>query len=382
MSSPTDQLIRDYLSRLSAAAKGRLSAEDRQALVAGTRDFIDQNVSASDLATPMEVATFLSRLGDPAALVAREISMQDAELDEATELSAPAGDERRGLRRRRSRQASWHWPLLPGSPDIQVRLLNEVRDQAEARAAQEAAQVPAGTVPASPVPAGTLAAGTFAASTGAPVADGTAGERLPAPSDQRAEPPIWVPRQPSWPEAGGQLAGVQRTGGQPSGDQPAGDPGVRPRLDPSLFELPASETSWRFARTGATFIGSAAKFARANPVEVLAVVLLGLGGAVYPPVWLLGAIFALVANKVWDYRDRWVGLAGPVLLLVVGTVAGVSLSGASHSSMASFVHEAWVYADVLSRVAAVIGATYLAVRLRRGKREPPVPPWHKPHQAG
>jgi hypothetical protein len=399
MSPPPEQLIRDYLSRLSAAAKGRLSAEDRQALVARTRDFIEQNASASGPATAMEVATLLSRLGDPAALVAREVARLSAGRGDAFSAPTAAGGRRHGLFRRRSRPASWHWPLLPGSPALQGRLVNGAWDGAETGSAREPGPVSAGTGSAGTGSAGTGSAGTGSAGPRAarPRAgsmNGTGREPLPAPAGQPREPPIWVPRPSPSPEAGGPATGEPFGQTQPAPD--AMTPGRRPTWpsttgqrpdglptpEPGLFELPATEpVSRRIARTTAPLLAFAVKLARGHPAAALAIVLLGLGGAVFPPVWLLGAIAAL-ASKVWDYRDKWIGLAGPVLLLVVGTIAGISLSGGSHSSMGSYVHDGWVYADILSRVGAVLGTGYLVWRLRHPRPEPRIPPWTKPRKVG
>ena len=74
MSPPTEQLIRDYLNRLSVASRGRLGAEDRRALVNRTHDFIERNASRSGPATSMQVAALLSRLGDPSVLVDQEVA--------------------------------------------------------------------------------------------------------------------------------------------------------------------------------------------------------------------------------------------------------------------------------------------------------------------
>ncbi len=68
--------------------------------------------------------------------------------------------------------------------------------------------------------------------------------------------------------------------------------------------------------------------------------LLGLGGAIYPPVWLLGAAVAL-ASRLWDYKDKWIGLAVPPLLTLIGIVVGVARAG--DVSVAHSVHEGWVY---------------------------------------
>jgi hypothetical protein len=94
MSPPTEQLIRDYLNRLSVAARGRLSSEDRRALVTRTHDFIERNASRSGPATAMEVAALLSRLGDPGALVDQEVARLAAERGEAV---ATETDQATGL---------------------------------------------------------------------------------------------------------------------------------------------------------------------------------------------------------------------------------------------------------------------------------------------
>ena len=112
----------------------------------------------------------------------------------------------------------------------------------------------------------------------------------------------------------------------------------------------------------------------------MAVILLGLGGAIYPPVWILG-VFVALACRQWDMRDKWIALAAPVLLLVFGTVAIVVLGGA-RASLGAYAVEAWRGADLLSRVLALASGAYLLVRLHRGRREPKQPPWNVPHRLG
>jgi hypothetical protein len=413
MGPPTEQLIRDYLNRLSMAGRGQLTAEDRQALVTRTRDFIERNASASGSATAMQVAALLSRLGDPSDLVVQEVARLAAVRGETGQRPVHEG-KRPGLLRRRAGQASWHWPRLPGIPDLQVQVLSRPADDEQlSGGAGNGVRVggsvsPAGTEPDSP-----------------------AEPDAPFAQTSRREPPIWVPRQPSGREpltpdgaapvmpgadeqvpevgepSGGERSSGERSGGEPSSGASAGRPSwpsvvaLRPGDDrgsqaseddataragqesgPSRA-LPLSTRSpadGRLYEAGAALLGGAGSFGRRYPVETVAAVLLGLGGAAFPPVWLLGVPVALL-SRAWDYRDKWIGLAGPALLLVVGTVAGVSL-GSSHTSMGGYVHEAWLYADVLSRVAAVLGAGYLVWRLVRGRRVPPVPPWNRPHRVG
>ena len=108
--------------------------------------------------------------------------------------------------------------------------------------------------------------------------------------------------------------------------------------------------------------------------------LLGLGGAIYPPVWLLGAAVAL-ASRMWDYRDKWAGLALPLLLTLIGTAVGIA--NGSHVSAGQGVHEGWVYGGRRLAASPLCSAlAYLGWRSLHGRRPPAVPPWNKPHKIG
>jgi hypothetical protein len=72
MSPPTEQLIRDYLNRLSVAARDRLGPDDRRALVDRTRKLIERKADFAGRPTTLEVGKVLARLGDPVALVEQE----------------------------------------------------------------------------------------------------------------------------------------------------------------------------------------------------------------------------------------------------------------------------------------------------------------------
>ena len=72
MNPPTEQLIRDYLNRVSVAARGQLGPDQRRALVARTREFIEQHTRAVGHTDSADVSRLLADLGDPAALVQRE----------------------------------------------------------------------------------------------------------------------------------------------------------------------------------------------------------------------------------------------------------------------------------------------------------------------
>jgi hypothetical protein len=72
MRPPAEQLIRDYLNRLSVAARTRLQSDDRRAFLARTREHIEQQSGGRDTADPAVVLRILNDLGEPEAAVERE----------------------------------------------------------------------------------------------------------------------------------------------------------------------------------------------------------------------------------------------------------------------------------------------------------------------
>jgi hypothetical protein len=375
---PTEQLIRDYLNRLSVAARGRLGAEDRRALVNRTHDFIDRNASRSGPATSMQVAALLSRLGDPRVLVDQEVARLAATRGEDDAAIAPVKPGLRDRLRRGSGQASWHWPVVTGSPDLQSKLFGSPPPAPNGVVKATPAGSPRALVPMQGGPvdetAGVTAANGLAGPADAPAGEEgvPAGQGEPparAPSAAAGQPAApnggTEPDRPAWPATAAALS----ASAQPAqaGTSPAGSAAPGPRT-----------RSGSVLAAGGSLTTRVAASARRYPGEAVALTLLGLGGVLYPPVWLLGAVGVLIARG-WNYRDRWIGLAGPVLVLVLITVVGVML-GPSHARASGYVHEAWLYADILSRVGAVAGAWYLSWRLGHPWRVPEVPPWNKPHK--
>src|SRR5215813_10813155 len=72
MNPPTEQLIRDYLNRLSLAAKSRLEPSDRQALLDHTRARIEAETGDLGKATAAQVRRILAAVGDPIAVAENE----------------------------------------------------------------------------------------------------------------------------------------------------------------------------------------------------------------------------------------------------------------------------------------------------------------------
>ena len=132
-------------------------------------------------------------------------------------------------------------------------------------------------------------------------------------------------------------------------------------LHASRFEVAAlSAAAWAMARR--------------HPLETIAVVVLGLGGLIYPPVWLAGALLA-ISSRLWDIRDKITGLAVPAVLTIVGA-AGLAMV-TSHASAGAYVRDALMIGGYLLRAGAVLGAAYLTWRVRVGQRQPPPPPWRR-----
>jgi hypothetical protein len=456
VSPPTEQLVNDYLSRLSAAARGRLAPADRRALVMRTRYFIQQTAGQAGTLSPIEVARLLSGLGDPASIVAQEQERLAALRGEPA-ASANGRLPRSGrLFRRQQGQASWHWPSQPaGSPQLTSSLMAAAADDQAApwqrdlvpaarfglrfRRPGRSVGMPKWTAP------GAAADGSaelpHQASASLSAADSGQNGALTGSADGDAAvvaTPAELSGRPSWPSVvartlpagnGGTAAGTTAnassgsggsgdggSGDGGSGDGGSGDGGSRDGgsgdgVDAGsgaggntlwLNGLAFSAGADASGSQAASVIGraEAARLIRgmsslsgwlgqlavravrrfhSQPVESAATVLLGIGGAAYPPVWLLGAAVALT-SRVWDYRDKWAGLALPVLGTIVGTVVGVSLTGTS--ALGHDAHHAWMFADVLSRVAAVAGASFLLWRALHGRRPPAIPPWNNPHKLG
>ena len=103
MSPTAEQLIRDFLNRVSVAARTKLSSDDRRAFLARMRFSIEQHCGPPGTADPVVVAKVLARLGDPEKLVDAEV----ARLKAAGQKGVPAEDG--GAPRTGQRTAAGRW---------------------------------------------------------------------------------------------------------------------------------------------------------------------------------------------------------------------------------------------------------------------------------
>jgi hypothetical protein len=429
MSPPrSEQLIRDYLNRLSMAGRVQLSAEDRRALVDRTGDFIERSVGEPGQADPRQVAALLARLGDPAVIAELEYTRLAVIRGEAELPPAPARRGRVPAIRIRPEPgtASWHWPRAAGHPRLLDQILTAVSAGGPA-AGNGGVPIPA----AASASNGTEAGHEVAVVPGVPARNAAeAGNGVVAPPAESAgngsTPGDGTSARPDVPAAHGSAA----AGGEPSdAESPDAEAGNGAAMDEPTAEsgsIAASKPLWPtgvkmtseplvpgFGEPAETLeleqepefeqepdlgqepepgpvepararaeamLKDVRRWIGDHPREAIAAFLIGFGGLIYPPVWILGAIWSFASRK-WDYRDRWIALALPVVLVVVGTSLGVSL-GHRHASLSSYVHEGWVYADILSRILAVLGAYYLVWRVDHPRRIPIVPPWNRPHRVG
>jgi hypothetical protein len=123
-------------------------------------------------------------------------------------------------------------------------------------------------------------------------------------------------------------------------------------------------------------IAEAWALARKHPLEAVSVILLGVGGLIFPfPFWLIGGLVALRSRR-WDARDKWMALAGPLLVTLAVLVIRAGTSPGNF--FPAFYHAAQHDFGLSIRAGCVLCAGYLVWRLRRGPRLRTLPPWQRP----
>src|SRR5262249_30064340 len=148
-------------------------------------------------------------------------------------------------------------------------------------------------------------------------------------------------------EGTGQQHADQQALGHPSLDEQSPEPDT-PTVAGGARRTGLAAMTWQLATDAPQqpsrsrqLLANVGDWARRHKLEAVALVLLGLGGGIFPPVWLAGAAVAL-ASGLWDYRDKWVAVALPILLTLIGTAAGIAIG--SRASFGHGIHEAWAFA--------------------------------------
>jgi len=353
MNPPTEQLIRDYLNRLSVASRSKLGFSERQALLDRTRARIELDCGGVRHASAVQVRKILADLGDPIAVV----ELEHARLSANKEAAAPE-------------------PVPPTQAAPQGALIPSGSGGGSNGAAQQSAPPAVRLFLDAPVE-GQPESDDVGSSNGtndvnsAYGVNGTSGVNGEHKAATAAAQPL-VPKPATSPEsskADSQKRGDGDGDGNTAAPPVAGHKAVRDRLAAVAAN----------AKVPGLVAGSVA-LGRRNRLEVLALLVLGVGGAVYPIFWLLGAGM-VISSKKWDLSDKIAGIFGSILLVIIGTVLVLVFGGQQHS-LGSYAYEAWLAAGRLSRGVAVAGAGYLLWRLHRGRRQPKLPPWNLPHRVG
>ena len=436
MRPPAEQVVRDYLNRLSVVARTRLPPEDRSAFLARTRDYIERQSGVREMTDPADVMRVLNDYGEPEALVERERARLEARRSERERAAAaskasfwkpkprggsPGRDDKAGgtddggpaspyahltrkdgrpvggeIKKPASRPISSRW--RPGAPPKPPKTRPgrvppppppPPPPPGDSPPERNGAAASGSAGPAGPG-SGSTGSGSTGSGTTAPAGGGSAGPASDGP-----------PATPSQVVLNGVVvgSGTGTGAGTDSGAVPAADDGTaaagtpaptrrlrRPQL-PRRSQRPQRPRRPRRLQPGditraRDMARRAADTGRQHRAETVAVVLLALGGLIIPiPIWvvgfllwLAGALIAVFSRGVWSLPDKWLGVIGPLALVVIGTATIVSLGGA-RSTASSYASEVLTAAMYLFKIGTVLGAGYLAWRLQRGRRSPQIPPW-------
>jgi len=399
------QMIREYLGRVSDAATKVLPKGDRLLFVGRTRAAIEAKVGPLASADADDVLSALTALGEPEELAKRErerlySARRRGAAAAPPALWKPSKDSRRGTvpppppPARRSgpaqprRARSWPHRGLTGPESAPPA--ESVPRPADS---PEVTPPAAATSPAEPAAIATSAAEAPAVET--PAGDLPTGESpllavpiTEVPTDEVPTDEVPATEVPTadLPEAG--QDGPDRNAPEPEGVPPGWMRPARPgsgtsetkpiSIVPGMGE-PSEAEEPPLPQRRSPVAGLPAEtwaLARKHPLEAVSVVLLGVGGLILPfPFWLIGGIVAIKSRR-WDKRDKWMALAGPplftfaVLLIRAGTSQGNFFSAfyqASHHDVGLSI-----------RAGCVLCAAYLVWRLRRGPRLRSLPPWQRP----
>lgn len=490
MRPPAEQLIRDYLNRLSVVARNRLKPEDRRAFLARIGDFIERQSGVRGTADPAEVMRILSSIGEPETVVERERARLEARRSEraaaasrvvlwkpqgkgeadsaeadSSQLTNKDGRPLTGEIKVTSRPITARW--RPGEPLKQLesqvkpptrggrrgwaswarwsdwaRWIPRPRPGGSAPSAggppmsgpqtAERSAAPAGTGPAPEGSRGGASDGWKGAggSSGAGPSGGagsaveartaggarpSAGAAPPGPGEAVSSGSRGVghagsngvasahqlpPTAPATPDAPARPVSPQAA--QPDAGPLAPRPGDGAQAAPGFVgrtlrvgTARRAVRIGRVARPAPAMRGRrpmpgevtriiarrAADAGRQHVLETACVLLMIVAGLIYPwPLWLVGFLIWLVAVSiatmcsVWSLPDKWVGIVGPVALVIIGTATLVSMGG-TLANLHDYVHEALADSVWLIKVGAVLGGGFLGWRLERGRRPPAVPPW-------
>jgi hypothetical protein len=124
----------------------------------------------------------------------------------------------------------------------------------------------------------------------------------------------------------------------------------------------------------------AADLARQHKLETAAVLLLGVSAFIFVfPFWLVVALVGGVVaiwSQIWNLRDKWVGLAGPPVIALVGTIVAALIIGGRGHFVGSIPEAFRLYVGYCYRGGSLLCAVYLAVQARHGPQRR-LPAWRR-----
>jgi len=332
-----EQLVTDYLTRVAQQAR-HLPKGARMAFVGRTRALVERELGGPGALTdPGHVSAVLDRLGTPEDLVIQERTRIDRDWVKKRASSKEEGE------------AAAAALTGPRNRSLTPRRRLNTDTQTGKRTPTDGPR----TGPVTPVE-------------GTPV-PGSPGARRPAPRST-------APRSTSLRGAGPRGAGLRsvgpqstgpRSGGLRSADSPGAGPGHQDGTAPGTHGV-----SWH------EMLATTRQLARDHLLETIAVLLLGLGGLIlWFPFWPIGAIVALF-SRLWDVTDKSLAVAGPLLVMLAGSVLGALIIGGSGNVVVVYFHAIGVDFTILIRVGCVLTAAYLGWRVTQGPR-PKVPPFQR-----
>jgi hypothetical protein len=124
----------------------------------------------------------------------------------------------------------------------------------------------------------------------------------------------------------------------------------------------------------------AVDLARQHKLETAAVLLLGVSGFIFVfPFWLVFALLGGVVaiwSQIWNARDKWVGLTGPPVIALMGTIVSALIIGGRGHFVGSYPEAFRLYVGYYYRAGSLLCAVYLALQARRGPQRR-LPPWRR-----
>jgi len=124
----------------------------------------------------------------------------------------------------------------------------------------------------------------------------------------------------------------------------------------------------------------AADLAREHKLETVAVLLLGVSAFIFVfPFWLVASLVGgvvAISSQIWNLRDKWVGLAGPPVIALVGTIVAALIIGGRGHFVGSIPEAFRLYVGYCYRGGSLLCAIYLALQARRGPQRR-LPAWRR-----